>query len=95
MLSSKSCGTGTHSISSHDPSRRAIKTVAPGTAIKAQIPNCSLEDIHENPKGPNINPGAEQNQNLEIVKPFTYTLWNTMSKLSIINDLKTQCDYNS
>ena len=58
MSISKSCGTGKLSISNHDPSRRA-RTIASTTAIKTQIPNHSLEDVHEHPKGSNINPGIE------------------------------------
>ena len=52
LSSSKSCRTGTNDISSHNPSSRTNRTIAPNTANKAQIPNHSIEDIHKNTKDP-------------------------------------------
>ena len=59
LLSSKSWETGTNDISSHNPSRRATRTIASTTANKAQIHNHSIEDIHKNPKDPDKNPGMK------------------------------------
>ena len=59
LSSSKLCGTGTIDISSHNPSRRATRTIALATADKVQIPNCSIENVHKNPKDSNKNPGVK------------------------------------
>ena len=59
LSSSKSCETGTNDISNHNPSRRATRTIAVITVNKAQIPNCSIEDIHKNPNDPNRNNGMK------------------------------------
>ena len=61
MSSSESYGTGTIDISSHNPSRKATRTIAPTTTSKAHIPNHSVEDIYY----------LKREKNPEIVKSFT------------------------
>ena len=77
MSSSKSCRTGTNDICSHNPNRRATRTIAPTTANKVQIPNHSIEDIHRNHEGPKENSTNSETgnpgMNLEIAKSFIYT----------------------